>query len=509
TIFNTTYYRKYMVAGGGINLDYQPSSRNFFGLKYWQTNVWGHPYMNTVTQFVQPSMQDSFARSSFTGKDSYLYNFGNANYHHNFDSLGRNYVDLNIDFNRFRQNRTLEGAFDVSDQYRNVLPQKFWNLSEQIDIKKTISPKASVLFGVQLSHTTVNNDLKYYDLEQGNYVLNDALSQDYDYRENYQAAYVSMSRSFGNRLSTSAGLRFERTDYESTAEKAGLAFDSTYYNLYPSLSLSYAPSQKHQFGYSLSRKIIRPNIENLYPGRIYRSNNYFTENNPFLQPTLLLVNELSYLFKQRYSISLTYSGTKNSNAKFVIPVTEDNTLKFKETLLNYGTIHQLSVVFSTSINLLKGKWQMYVTPYYNHVVYSGTVGPNKVRVVNNDFNIIADNYFQLSKNKTLAAFLTFNYYGPSKDIAAERTNSLSSLTFQLRKTINKFSFSLIASDIYNGKSRTKSNLYANYLLSNNYVDRFSYTRAIQFKIRYSFGNSNLAATKNRNTANQDIRNRAN
>ncbi|HYE53918.1 MAG TPA: outer membrane beta-barrel family protein, partial [Chitinophagaceae bacterium] len=445
--------------------------------------------------------------------------FGNANYRYNIDSLGRSYVDFNIDFNRFKQNRTLEGAFELVDaneqpvsllgEYRNILPQTFWNLSGQMDIKKTLKPNASVLFGVQFSHTDVNNDLRYYDIEQNTETLNGNLSQDYQYREDYQAAYMTMNRNFGNKFSGSAGLRAERTDYESSAKKAGLAYDSVYYNLYPSLSASYFGSQKHQFGYSLSRKIIRPNIESLYPGRIYRSSNYFTENNPFLQPTLLLVNELSYLFNRRYSLSVTYSSTKNSNARFVIPVMEDTALAFKETLLNYGTIRQVSVVFNTSFNFFKGKWQLYVTPYYNHVVYSGDVNGNKVHVINNDFNFVADNYFQLSKDKTWAGFATFTYNGPTRDIAAERVNALSSLTLQLRKNLKKFTFFLIASDIYNGRSRTESNLYANYLLSGNHVDRLSYTRAIQFKVRYSFGNNNLAGTRNRNTANQDIRNRAN
>jgi hypothetical protein len=188
---------------------------------------------------------------------------------------------------------------------------------------------------------------------------------------------------------------------------------------------------------------------------------------------------------------------------------EDGVTKYKETLLNYGKIRQLSIVFNTSVNLLKGRWQLYLTPYFNHVEYTGDIGGGHAHITNDDINLIADNYFQLSKDKSLAAFLTFNFNGPSRDISAERTNALSSITLQLRKTIGKFTLSLIGSDIYNGKSHTASNLYSNYLLLVNHTDRYSYTRAIQFKIRYSFGNSNLAATKNRNTANQDIRNRAN
>lgn len=519
TTYNTEYKRKYFVAGGGINIDYQPSAKDFLGFKYWQTNVWGSPQMKTSTRLLQQGKPDTLTNSFYTGDDRYLYNFGNANFRHSFDSLGKTYIDLNIDFNRFKQRRNLEGAFELVDagdqvikplgQYKNSLPQQFWNLSGQVDFKKTISARSSVLVGTQVSHTRVDNDLKYFDLEQDQYVPDDALSQNYQYREEYQSVYISVNQNFGKKLSTTAGLRAERTDYSSAAQKAGLSFDSTYYNLYPSLSASYFVSQQHQFGYSLSRKIIRPNIENLYPGRIYRSNDYFTENNPFLQPTLLLVNELSYLFKRRYSLSITFSGTKNSSARFVIPVVEDSAVKLKETLLNYGTIRQVSVVFNTSFNFFKGKWQLYITPYFNHVVYAGSVGINRVHVVNNDFNLIADNYFQLSKDKTWAAFLTFNYNSPTKDISSERVNTLSSLTLQLRKTIKQFTLSLIASDIYNGKSHTESNLYANYLLTRNHVDRHSYTQAIQFKIRYSFGNNNLAGTRNRNTANQDIRNRAN
>lgn len=520
TSFNTQYKRKYLVLGGGINIDYQPTARNFLGFKYWQTNVSGRPGMATNMLEQEAGSSDTYINSFYTGRDKYLYNFGNANYRLNLDSIGRSYIDVNVDFNRFRQERVLEGAFEEVDKnnnllaplgrYRNMLPQKFWNLSGQADYKKTLSAQASLLFGVQVSHTNVDNDLKYYDLPptQTAYTLNENLSQNYRYREDYQAAYVSMSRHFSSKLSSSAALRAERTDYESAAAKSGLSYDSIYYNLYPSLSVNYSPAQKHQFGFSLSRKIIRPNIEDLFPGRIYRSNNYFTENNPFLQPTLLLVNEFSYLFNRKYSFSITYSATKNSNARFVVPVI-DTAVNLKETLLNYGTIRQVSIVFNTSFSFLKGKWQLYVTPYFNHVVYSGRVGDQRIKIINNDINVIADNYFQLSRDKTWAAFATFNFNGPSRNIAAERLNSLSSLVLQLRKSIGKFTLSLIASDIYNGKSRTRSDLYANYLLTGNYVDRFSYTRAIQFKVRYSFGNNNLTATRNRNTANQDIRNRSN
>ena len=149
TRFNTEYKRKYTVMGGGVNVDYQASARSYIGFKYWQTNVWGRPRLSTTTQEVQAGDPDSFTNSVYKGRDSYLYNFGNVNYHYNFDSLGRTYVDINIDFNRFRQNRTLEGRFDQVDeneqiisplgQYRNVLPQRFWNLSEQVDFKKTLA----------------------------------------------------------------------------------------------------------------------------------------------------------------------------------------------------------------------------------------------------------------------------------------------------------------------------------------------------------------------------------
>lgn len=515
--YNTNYTRKYLVLGGGINMDYQFSPRSYFGIKYWQTNVSGRPSLNTSARQIKSGIAEDI-NSYYKGRDSYLYNFGNANFRYNVDSNGRSYIDINVDFNRFRQKRTLEGFFQRLDasnnlfntfgEYRNILPQHFWNFSAQADYKKTLSAKSSLLFGVQTSHTNVNNNLQYYNIKQSQATLNDELSQDYSYREDYQAAYISASSNFSNKFSGSASLRAERTDYESVAEKTGTAYDSVYYNLYPSLSASYYPSQKHQFGYSLSRKIIRPNIESLYPARIYRSENYFVENNPFLQPTLLFVNELSYLYNRRYSFSVTYSATKNSNARFVIPFI-DTTLKFKETLLNYGTIRQVSIVFNTNFNFFKGKWQLYITPYYNHVVYSGHIAGRRVHVVNNDLNLIADNYFQLSKNRTWAGFLTYNFNGPTRDISAERINTLSSLTVQLRKTIKKFTLSVIASDIYNGKSRTKSNLYANYLLSGNYADRLSYTRAIQFKVRYGFGNNNLTGTRNRNTANQDIRNRSN
>jgi hypothetical protein len=281
-----------------------------------------------------------------------------------------------------------------------------------------------------------------------------------------------------------------------------------YTNVFPSFGLGYAPVPKHQFGYSLSRTIARPSIELLFPGRTYNNPDYFIENNPFLQPSLMYNNELSYVYNNKYTLTVSWMSAKNRYAHFVIPVEESNSSKLKETFLNYGSVNSLSLVLNGNKSLLKGFWEVYVTASYNYGRYSGNVARQSIDVRNNTFNLYYDNYIYLSKKEKLTGFVTFKYNGSSKDINGSTLNATTALDLELKKVYKKFSLYVIASDVYNGSSIIKTNQYATYLLTRNYAVSNTFNRSLLLKVRYNFGNNQLKANKNRNTANQEIKNRA-
>jgi hypothetical protein len=516
---NRERFRRYTVYGGGVNADYDINSKNFISIKTWNSSVYGKSNTDVLTSysFGTSAATDSAVDSHIQGKDQYSYNFGNVNYHYNTGGKKQAWLDANFDYNHFFQRRKNNGNFQPLKStapenavfYKNELPQRFNNLSGRVEFGEMLRDGLNFSTGLQYSNTSVRNDLQYYNQAGADYYLDTELSKRYDYSEKYWAAFVNFKREISKSWNVALGLRMEGVDYITEVKKMGVRADSSYNNLYPSLAVSFSPKPRHQFGYSLSRKISRPNIELLFPGRTYNNPAYFTENNPFLQPSLTWNNELSYLLNSRFSFALSYMVAEQRYANFVVPVEESNAVKMKETYLNYGREKGLSFVFNGNQPLFKGFWEIYLTTWFTFNRYTGTVAGKDINVENRNFNFLYDNYIYLSKKKGWMGFVTFRYNGPVKDMSGAVINATTSLDLELKKTFKKFTFYLIAGDVYNGSSFVKTNQFANSMLQRNYAETNTYNRSVLFKVRYSFGNGQLKSNKERNTANEDIKNRSN
>jgi iron complex outermembrane receptor protein len=422
------HFRRYLVLGGGVNADYDLTKKSTLSAQFWRTNVYGNTTQNETTNYsnLQSLRVDSTTTSPYTGSDFYTYNFANLNYHMIFDSLGTKYLDINVDYNHFFQRRENTGSINdlspgtdipiSSDDYYDYLPQNFDNLSERAEYGTNILQKIKMTTGLQFSNTTVRSNLKYYDLENTGKILDPSLSDDYFYNEKYEAAFITFNADLSKKVSASLGVRAEATQYTSDIENTDEKIDSAYLNVFPTAGLSYSLNPDNQFGLSSTRKIIRPDIELLFPGRTYNSSNFYTENNPFLQPSLIYNNEFSYVYKNKYSIDITYSIAENSYSQFIIPISQNLTDQFQQTYLNYGTSKNLAIVLNLSQTIFKNIWDAYLTPYYNFGTFNGTVPAVNLKVSNHNFNFIYDNSIYLSQKGNLTAFVTFKYFGTKNDL---------------------------------------------------------------------------------------------
>jgi iron complex outermembrane recepter protein len=510
--------RTYLVLGGGLTLDYTINKKNFLSYNGWFSNVNGKTNISNITDFstIYKSAIDSIFSSPITGKDSYTYNFGNINYHHDFDLTGKASIDFNLDYNNFRQEQNFDGTFnklkpggDIElTKYRNNLPQDFFNLSERAEYGLQLPKNARLTIGVQNSYTKVNNDLSYFNWIGSDLILDNNLSNNFRYKESYWSGYTSISKRFNKKWSTRFGIRVESTNYSTEKKNLNIKNDSSYINFFPSLSIGYVLNPNNQFGLSFSRKIIRPSWELLFPGRIYNNNNYFTENNPFLQPSLQYNSELSYTLNKMHSFILRYSHIKNNYANFILPVTEDNVTKLKNTYVNYGYVNTATFLLNLNKTYFKGFHEVTITPTLSYRQFKAKNNlTNFTEIKNYYFDLVIDNTFYLSTKKKWTAFLTFNYTSKRKTISSAVLNDVSSITLIVRKVVKNFSFSLILDDIYNGSSKIKYDFYSNFFLTQNIIDRNNYNQIISFRVRYQFGNNQVKANKNRSNANDEFRQR--
>jgi iron complex outermembrane recepter protein len=520
-IFRSEFYRRYSVLGGGLNIDYTVNKNSFLSYNGWFSGVNGRSRTDVITDYTkinQPAI-DSVYSSPNTGRDRYRYNFGNINYHYTLNNKTKAALDFNVDYNDFYQRRENIGHFRKVNQdgniikdfgsYKNILPQSFFNLSARIEYTQQIGKKSRFSTGAQYSDTKVSNDLKYYSLLGGKEILDNSISNDYYYTERYWAGFTSFSHKINSKLSGSIGLRFEQTDYSTQRRNLGIRNDSLYSNLFPSLSLSYSPSAKHQVGFSTSRKIIRPSWEALFPGRVYINERYFRENNPFLQPALYYSTEMSYTYNNSHSLIVGYSNVKNSSDNFIIPIVENGVSKLKSTRLNYGSAQTISAMLNLNYtNLFNGKYELNIVPSFAYSEYKAEIPDIPQRIDNRNFNLMIDQTFYISTKKKWTAFVTWNYYGTRRDMAGQLLTATSNLQIVIKKVVKKFTFYLIADDFYNGTSRVDYLLTPNPLLSSNRSEMNRFNQVASFKIRYKFGNTQLKTTKNRGNANDDMRRRS-
>jgi hypothetical protein len=299
----------------------------------------------------------------------------------------------------------------------------------------------------------------------------------------------------------------EQTNYLTEARLSGEKADSNYLNLFPTGAIGFNLNDNHQFSLSYSRKINRPNSSMLFMGKSYTSQNYYSQNNPYLQPALSDNVEFSYLLKSKYVLNATYTDTRNDFNFFIIPVTEDGVSKLKRTNYNYGYVQSLNLTINFHDYIVKDVWELYVTPSYTYSRYKGTSNEVPVSITNSSFEALIDNYLYISKKKMWTAFVTFGYNSPYKNVSRERLNERTSLDLMVKKVVKPFTFYLAVYDVFNGGSVQRYDLYKNALLTRNITNANVYNRSAEFKIRYSFGNGYLHKNRERNTANEDVRKR--
>lgn len=516
-------YRRYKVLGSGLGVDYDINKNNLLSFNGFYSTVNGKSESSNQTSMSDNDFQtaDSLYSSPVKGTDQYTYNFGNVYYQHNFDSLNKRTITINVDYNQFYQERKNDGQFITNKpqgiyeeigNYTNNLPQKFFNLSERVDYTAQLKDNSKINIGVQYSNTSVSNNLQYLNWDYGSnsFLVNQDLTNNYNYRETYFAGYLSYTKSFNKKLNGIFGLRAEQINYSSENVKDNFKADTNYLSLFPSLSLSYVINKKNNISLSLSKKIRRPDIELLFPGRTFYNQEYLQENNPFLQPVISYSSEAMYGLRNKYFFTAGYNLFKNQYSQFIISLLENGNEKLKKTYLNYGNVSTTYFSFFTQQNFVKQFWDGSISMNVNYSNYreqtqAALFYTKDIRNLN--YNLMWNNTFYISNKGKWIGFAIFKYYSLVKNIAYERINGLFSADLGLRKTIKNFSGTLYLSDVFNTNGRSKLVYNPNPAFSYNYLNQNSYTQRIALSIRYSFGNNKLRQNKNKKSANEEIQNR--
>jgi len=210
----------------------------------------------------------------------------------------------------------------------------------QLDYIHPLNDSSKIEMGVR--SYTFGRDQQYLFNQLSNdtqaYKLLVNYSQDADVLETVNAAYFLYNHRLRNKVTMEAGLRVEQSFLHGLSRFDNSTFGYNYPSadgknwfqaFFPSFSLAKKFSEDSEIGFSLSRKVGRPNFRHLFVGIQANDRQNITIGNPKVQPEFINTAELSYnqnIGKLSWLSSAYYIYEDHTIKPFVQPSATDPTI---------------------------------------------------------------------------------------------------------------------------------------------------------------------------------------
>ncbi|MDR7116287.1 TonB-dependent receptor domain-containing protein [Caulobacter sp. BE254] len=117
------------------------------------------------------------------------------------------------------------------------------------------------------------------------------------YDQDVYAGYVTYERPFGD-VTVLGGLRAEQVEIRTNQLTSVQKDDNSYFHVYPSLHLGYTLSQTQTLTANYSKRVQRPQVQDLNPYPVYQDPKNFFAGNPDLKPQITDSYELGYQYRK-------------------------------------------------------------------------------------------------------------------------------------------------------------------------------------------------------------------
>ncbi|WP_460939798.1 outer membrane beta-barrel protein [Spirosoma humi] len=515
----TTYFDQYSFRPNQFTghsykagLDYFISNKSTVGVLFnGFTNDWRSNGLNNT--FIRDQNRQLTSRpTTKTDARELMSNVtGNVNYKYDFDGKGREWT-IDADYVHYggKNSNNLSTIYYNPDNtlnrpnqdVRNNMPSVINILAFKTDYVHPMKNGSKVEAGLKSSFVDADNNTIYDTLQQEiqQWLPDASRSNQFKYNENINAAYINYAGKIG-KLKIQTGLRAEHTHSTGTSVTLNQTVDRNYLNLFPTVFLSRQLDTNNVLNLSYSRRIDRPDYQNLNPFVFYLDPYTYQKGNPFLRPQYTNSVELTHVFKGAFSTTLGFSRTTDFiNQETPRQIAAQNITYV--TPENLGHLDNLSLNMSFPVPVTKW-WRMQnnISTYYQNyqTVYSDT--PYQVKLV--AFNLYTSNNFTLSK--TVSAEVSGWY------------NSASQYGFYRAQPMGAFSIG-VQKKLMDGKANLKLNVndpfWMNQFRGRAAVQDIDFrvgsrweSRRIMLTFTYRFGNQNVKGARQRNSATSAEQNR--
>lgn len=243
----------------------------------------GNNINTTNLNFDKTYLTDNISRDSRN-------TFGlNLHYSWEIDSLGKGLqVDANYYTNNFNQLQEIASYDNVEKknpfQSLNVRNNSNTTIhAYKMDYVHPIGNKFRFDVGAKYSFVSIGNGIQYDTLNNGVWTSDYSRSNNFDYKENIVSAYALLTYDH-KKNSLQLGIRNEYTQTTGNSIDIADLVRRRYNRFLPNFSYMYRLSDRTQVNLSFSRRITRPNYQDLNPFKFYFDPYTSISGNPFLIP---------------------------------------------------------------------------------------------------------------------------------------------------------------------------------------------------------------------------------
>lgn len=360
--------------------------------------------------------------STSTNHIGYNWQNGGANLHYTINSDKGSSLTTNLDYNRFYMSMPQSLFTNVTDAQGNILHDPYQNKGRQpstiniyaakLDYVHPMKHELKLEAGVKYSFVNSDNNSQFEVYRNDKWVNDPGNTNHFIYKENVNAAYVTLAKTFKKGWSANAGVRGEQTITHTDQLITDSLNRNNYFDLFPNLSISKTINPSNILSLSYTRRIDRPDYQSLNPFIYYVDQYTYREGNPYLKPQFVNSVELSYVFKQMYSAVLSYSHTSDIMTQIIRQV--DSTHIDYQTMGNISTLDNLTLTLGIPLNITHW-WNTYnsLQGYYN--LYKGIYDGYALNKGFNSFMLYTQQNFILShgwKGELSGMYRSKNIMGP-------------------------------------------------------------------------------------------------
>ncbi|WP_231427865.1 outer membrane beta-barrel family protein [Pedobacter sp. Leaf250] len=497
---------------GKLGTDYYASDKTVFGVMLDANTVktkldnFSKTNINAIqngTSTLSAILQDAYSTSPASNLTA------NFNIKHDFNKNGKS-LTFDMDYSGFSNEKEenflanyLNAGGNSTNQtsLRNTTDAKINVYAAKTDLTLPLSKSMKIETGLKSSYVVTNNDFLSEQFLSGVWQNDLGKSNNFVYKENINAAYANFLKEW-KMWQIQIGLRVEHTHSNGNSVTDNKEVDRNYLSLFPTTFLNQKISENHNIRYSYSRRVDRPNYQQLNPFVFYMDPLALDQGNPYLKPQFTNNFEINYSYKQA-SLTLGYSDTRDMITQ--ISQQNDETRVINVIRQNLGRFQNFSAGVYVPVKI--AKWwsvqnnaSIYYSKFEDGNLEGGAYSAGQAAV-----NLFSSHSFTLPQNFSVE----INFWLNTPRVSGVERTTITQYAFNagIQKSMlnKKLKLRLNMDDIFLTNYWAGSLIYQNVNMT--VTNRYTSRRA-NFSISYVFGNQNVKSARSRNTATEDIKNRA-